>query len=330
MQPLLPAAATISSNMLTGIYVDDKAVLTVPGGSGSATRSKGGPCIGDDMADVNLKALSPGTNNGLFKVVLSDFTSTNYNGGNEICFSGIQTITYNVDAPPPPAVTDTNIDEQVCAMRHDECGSPQVVCWYVSAGCQDCSQMGSPQVSFGLANFNVKVEDTPIWHETAVGEPLALKMRFSNYGDPGASQTFGPKWSCNWNSSVTVLHSLTNRMVFPSGSIVLFTQTVANTYVPPAALEGTLVKTNGLFRYTQLDGWSWEYAQSAANTNLYLLSAVRDAWSNTVSVTYASGDRLMRVQQTTPATGRYLEFAYGGTNSQVLAVTTESAAPASA
>ena len=330
MQPLLPAAATISSNMLTGIYVDDKAVLTVPGGSGSATRSKGGPCIGDDMADVNLKALSPGTNNGLFKVVLSDFTSTNYNGGNEICFSGIQTITYNVDAPLPPAVTDTNIDEQVCAMRHDECGSPQVVCWYITAGCQDCSQMGSPQVSFGLANFNVKVEDTPIWHETAVGEPLALKMRFSNYGDPGASQTFGPKWSCNWNSSVTVLHSLTNRMVFPSGSIVLFTQTVANTYVPPAALEGTLVKTNGLFRYTQLDGWSWEYAQSAANTNLYLLSAVRDAWSNTVSVTYTSGDRLLRVQQTMPATGRYLEFAYGGTNSQVLAVTTESAAPASA
>ena len=324
-KPLLPSGATITSNVLTGVQWDDMATLS--GGGGSLTL---GGCNGSgSQSFINLKS-SPAIarSDGSFDIDLFDKTDINTND-NQILFRGTQTVTYNVAAPLPPAISDTNADEQVCAMRYADDGceeKQQVICWYVSAGCQECSRQGSPQASFGLANFNVKVEDTPIWHATAVGEPLALKMRFSNYGTPATNQTFGPKWSCNWNSSVTVLHAKTNRMVFPSGSIVLFTQTVANTYVPPAALEGTLVKTNNIFRYTQLDGWSWEYSQSGASTNLYLLSAVRDVWSNTVSVTYTNGDRIFRVQQTVPDTGRYLEFAYNGTNSQALTVSTEPAA----
>lgn len=329
VRPLLPTT-NITANVLYVFSADDQAVISVSGGS-SATRSSGGPCIGADLADVDIKALMPTSKDGAFTVTLSDFTSTNVDNVNQIEFSGNQFVTYDVAAPLPPAISDTNADEQVCSMRYDECGRPlQTVCWYVSSGCSDCSRLGSPQVSFGLANFNVRVEDTPVWHETAVGEPLALDMRFSNYGEPATNQTFGPKWSCKWNSSVTVLNAKTNRMVFPSGSIVLFTQSVVNVYVPPTALEGTLVKTNGIYRYTQLDGWTWEYAQATASTNLYLLSAVRDAWSNTVSVSYTNGDRLFRVEQTVPATGRYLEFTYDGTNSRALTVSTEPSAPTNA
>lgn len=309
VRPLLPTT-NITANVLYVFGADDQAVISVPGGS-SATRSSGGPCIGANLADVDIKALMPTSKDGAFTITLSDFTSTNVDNVNQIEFSGNQVVTYDVAAPLPPAISETNVDEQVCAMRYDECGRPlQTVCWYVSSGCSDCSRLGSPQVSFGLANFNVKVEDTPIWHETAVGEPLALNMRFSNYKNIFPVETFGYRWSCNWNSSVTVLDSKTNRMVFPSGSISLFTQSVANVYLPPGAMEGTLVKTNGVFRYTQLDGWTWDYAQSALDTNLYLLSVVRDAWSNTVSVTYTNNDRLYRVQQTVPDTGRYLEFFY--------------------
>ena len=140
----------------------------------------------------------PTSKDGAFTVTLSDFTSTNVDNVNQIEFSGNQFVTYDVAAPLPPAISDTNADEQVCSMRYDECGRPlQTVCWYVSSGCSDCSRLGSPQVSFGLANFNVRVEDTPVWHETAVGEPLALDMRFSNYGEPATNQTFGPSGPAN-------------------------------------------------------------------------------------------------------------------------------------
>jgi len=331
VRPLLPTT-NITANILHVDTVDDKAVISVSGG-GSETRSSGSPSCGisADLTDVDIRALLPFSKDGAFTVTLSDVTTNNVNGVNQIEFSGDQVVTYTVDAPLPPAISDTNSEEKVCSMRYNTCTMQQeIVCWYKSEGCSGCSTLGSPQVSFGLANFNVRVKDTPIWHETAVGEPLSLDMRFSNYGDTAANQTFGPKWSCKWNSSVTVLHAQTNRMAFPSGSIVLFTQSVANVYVPPAAMEGSLVKTNGIFRYTQLDGWSWEYTQSAASTNLYLLSAVRDAWSNTVSVSYTNGDRLFRVEQIVPAMGRYLEFTYDGTNSRALSVSTEPSAPTNA
>ena len=325
-RPLLPTT-NITANILKIDSVDDYAVVSVSGG-GSALRSSEGPCITVNTADVDIKALLPSSKDGAFDITLSDFTSTNYNNVNQIEFSGTQMVTFDVANPLPLALSDTNADEQVCALRYNECTmQDEIVCWYESTGCSDCSSHGSPQVSFGLANFNVKVEDTPIWHETAVGEPLALNMRYSNFGDTSPGQTFGPKWSCNWNSRVTALNSATNRMVFPSGSIVMFTQSVANIYLPPAALEGALVKTNGIYRYTQPDGWSWEYAPSAADTNLYLMSAVRDAWSNTLSVAYTNGDRLYRVRQTAPDTGRYLEFRYSGTNGRATSVVLKSANP---
>lgn len=322
-RPLLPATAVIVSNMLQDIYVDDEAELSSRGGRPVTL----GGCSGSGIfSSIDLVSSGVAWSDGSFDIALYDNTTNNVNGVNEMRFKGNQVVTYNVDSPLPPATSDTNVYEQVCATRYNECTmQDEIVCWYVSAGCSDCSSHGSPQVSFGLANFNVKVEDTPVWHDTAVGEPLALNMRYSNFGDTSPGQTFGPKWSCNWNSRVTVLNSATNRMVFPSGSIVMFTQTVANVYLPPAALEGALVKTNGIYRYTQPDGWSWEYAPSAASTNLFLLSAVRDAWSNTVSVTYTNGDRLYRARQTAPDTGLYLEFRYSGTNGCATSVALKSA-----
>ena len=324
VRPLLPTT-NITANILKVDRADDYAVVSVSGG-GSAIRSSGSPCFNANTNDVDIKAMLPSSKDGAFDIVLSDFTSTNFNNVNQIEFSGTQIVTFDVAAPLPPAISDTNADEQVCATRYNECTmQDEIVCWYESAGCSGCSSRGSPQVSLGLANFNVKVEDTPVWHDTAVGEPLALNMRYSNYGDTSPGQTFGPKWSCNWNSRVTVLNAATNRMVFPSGSIVLFTQSTANVYLPPSALEGALVKTNGIYRYTQPDGWSWEYAPSVASTNIYLLSAVRDVWSNTVGVAYTNGDRLYRVRQTAPDTGLYLEFRYSGTNGCAVSVVLKSA-----
>ena len=319
-RPMLPANSTIISNVLRNVYVDDQADLS--GGTGTLTL--GGCNDSGWKSDVELKTSGIARSDGSFDVALCDNTTNNVDGSNEIKFSGDQAVTYGVASPLPPAVTDTNSEEQICQSSYDECTRRyEIVCWYRSAGCSDCGTYGSPRVSFGLANFNVRVEDTPIWEETSVGPALALAMRFSNYADASTNKTFGPKWSCNWESSVTVLNSKTNRMVFPSGSVVMFTQSVANVFLPPAALDGTLVKTNSIFRYAQPDGWSWDYAQSGSSTNLYLLSAVRDAWSNVVSVSYTNGDRLCRVQQTSPDTGRFLEFAYDGTNSRVLSVSTE-------
>jgi hypothetical protein len=209
-------------------------------------------------------------------------STTNGLSSNEVRLYGYNDITCIYVDPPPPEITDTNIIEETedpyvedpvtddpsddlpeddypgdVTPGDDDPGKDRPEGWDVSddggtvhenphrVGCWCCDSEGSPRVLFDIANFNVRVEDTPVWYKNKVGAPLTLKMRFSNYGDAATNRTFGAKWSCQWNSSVTVLGALTNRMVFPSGSIAMFTQSVTDVYVPPSALTGVLLKTNG-------------------------------------------------------------------------------------
>lgn len=316
--PGLPQGAILVSSKVTG-FVDDACHM-------GTKLINAETCRPESFTDVDIT-----TNinaDGSFEIKLYDWTDDGTNA-NQVLLEGYNTITYRIVDPLPPEITDTNLEEEVCITYYktDECGkvTEEKVCWYESAGCSSCDTKGSPQASFGVANFNVRLDDTPIWHETAVGFSLELQMRFSNFGEPVTNKTFGPKWSCNWNSSVTVINSGTNRLVFPSGSISLFTLSTNGVYLPPDSLDGTLTKTGSVYRYARPDGWTWDYSPSAGNTNVYLLSAVWDAWSNTVSVTYTN-DRLYRVTQTVPNTGRYLEFAYDGTNSRAVSVSTEPAA----
>ena len=312
--PGLPANAVLISSKVTG-FVDDAVQMGTKLINVQACRPE---VFTDVDITTNINA------DGSFEIKLYDWTDDGTNA-NQVLLQGYNTITYKVIDPPPPDTTDTNVEEEVCETIRDCAGNEiDKVCWNVSAGCSTCDSHGSPQSTFGIANFNVRLKDTPIWHETAVGQPLELELRFSNFGEPVTNKTFGPKWSCNWNSSVTEINAGTNRLVFPSGSIGLFALT-NGVYVPPTALEGTLTKTGGVYRYEKPDGWSWDYALSGTATNVYLLSAVRDAWSNTVSVSYTN-DRLYRLTQTVPNAGRYLEFAYSGTNSRAVSVSTEPAA----
>ena len=277
-------------------------------------------CRPESFTDVDVTTNI--NSDGSFDIKVYDWTDdgTNENG---YMFEGYNAITFRVTNSPPPEVNDTNLEEQVCESAYD-CSGNEIdkVCWNVSAGCSTCNSHGSPQSTFGIANFNVRIKDSPIWHQTAVGAPLDLRMRFSNFGEAETNRTFGPKWSCNWNSSVIEINPGTNRLVFPSGSITLMALSTNGAFLPPDALDGSLVKTGGVYRYEKPDGWSWEYSPASAATNLYLLSAVRDAWSNTLSVTYTN-DRLYRVTQSVPNSGRYLEFAYSGTNGRAISVSTE-------
>jgi RHS repeat-associated protein len=308
--PGLPPGAVILSSDVSGTVDDIGKLSSVTIGGCPGPRGFSVSMLGETRPD------------GSFDIELIDSTTSGITD-NSVSISGYNTVTYRVTDPLPPDITDTNVEDEVCEYTYDCDGNVKDrVCRTVPVGCSSCSSHGSPQPSFDPADFNVKISDVPVWHETAVGERLEIRMRFSNYGEAVTNRTFGPEWSCNWNSSVTEINAGTNRIVFPSGSIVLLTLSTNGAYLPPDALDGYLVKTGSLYRYERPDGRVWEYALSAGATNVYLLSVVRDVWSNTVSVTYTN-DRLRRVTQTSPNSGRYLEFTYSGTNSRALSVSTE-------
>lgn len=315
--PVLPEGAVVLTNRISG-SVDDEAHIT-GNGSGEAVV---GACNGPYAFSQDITSVAP---DGSCHIELHDRTDV-ATQDNVVAFSGYATITCLLTNTPTPDTGPTNLDGEICGWETNCEGEvQQIKCTYDKPDCSGCRKKGSPQTSFGVANFNVKVEDTPIWQETAVGAALEIDMRFANTGENNTNSTFGPKWSCNWNSSVSVVNPGTNRMLFPSGSIALFTLSTNATFLPSDALEGYLVLTNGVYQYRKPDGWTWEYSPSQGSTNVYLVSTVRDAWSNTVSVTYTN-DRLYRATQTSPNSGRYLEFSYSGTNSRAISVSTETGA----
>ena len=314
--PVVPPGAVIKSSELKG-DVDDALKIN---GDHLVNWDVCGPASFD--VDI-MDDIDPAT--GCFSIDVYDKTSSGITD-NEVLLNAYNTLTYEITDPPNAGGDEDDggnyPENEFC--RTGTCENAyQIVCWTDSAGCKGCRSHGSPQVSFGVANLDVRVNDIPVWHDTAVGPALELEMRFGNYASTN-NGVFGPKWSCNWESSVTVLDALTNRIVFPSGSRCnLVWDGANNRYAPPDALDGYLVAISNGYEYRRSDGGVLSYGTSGG-TNVYLLSGVRDAWSNAVAVTY-SGGRLAAVEQVSPATGRKLEFHYGGSGLATSVVTEASA-----
>ncbi|HMP74568.1 MAG TPA: hypothetical protein PKE55_15025, partial [Kiritimatiellia bacterium] len=261
---------------------------------------------------------------GSFTIKLYDSTTNGMNG-NEAIFRGFNTVTYTVTDPFLPPPDDETSEDEVCPDRNCDDADDVEECPYHPVGCSTCSSHGSPRPAFHSATFNLQINDTPIWHDSAVGPKLEVAMRFSNFAATNARTSFGAKWGSNWDSYLVVENAQTNRVRLPSGSVVGFTAQGASTWAPPASLSGTMVLTNGVYQYRKVNGDVLQYAESAGNPNLYLLSRMWDAWSNTVAVTYTA-DRIHRVTQVVPDSGNYLEFSYNGADTKATSVTTHAEA----
>lgn len=319
-QPTLPEGATIIANSISG-YVDDSGDF-----SGSSTITVGA-CNGLGFS-TNLMGVA--RSDGSFDITVYDHTdgSPEYN---QIKFEASNTITFTVTDPPstPYEYGDTNIEEALDYDPYNPCDRicpDDYVSMLVRQSCEPCSTRGSPQPSFNLGNFAIAISDVPVWSEVAVGPRLDLAMRFGNYAGTNGSRMFGPKWSCNWESEVRRTNGQMV-MLHPSGGIVAFTNAGA-VWLPPSALDGQITENAGTLQLVKQNGWCWNYLATVGDTNRFRLDRIWDAWSNTVALTY-SNDRIVRVWQSVPATGRELKFGYDASG-RVTSVSTESNAVRSA
>ena len=315
--PPIPSGATIVSSTLSG-YVDDGLQI-----SGVPPLNIGlSDCAPNGFTDEDIT--SRVGSDGSFSYGVSDKTD---DGGpvNVLYFEADNTVVYTVTDPDPQQSSPTNINSELCTYVTDCDGNVvQILCPERVVGCGTCGSEGSPRPLFNLATFGIKIQDTPVWENTAVGPELRVEMLFNNTGSTNPAGSFGPKWTCNWNSSVEELNAGTNRMLFPSGGLVTFVKDGNDVYQAPVSLEGELTFTNNQYVYKRPNGWTWEYTQSVNRTEFYLLQRIVDVWSNQVAVSY-SNDLIHRVTQIQPDTGNYLEFQYGATNRIETIVTSSNA-----
>ena len=327
--PVLPKGAVVTRSVLSG-YVDD---FVEVGGEGGV--SIGNDCGPSSFPGVDITSAVGA--DGSFSIDLYDRTGDGA-PANEVRFEAVNEITFEVSDPPGPPTDDETPDEDgyrgdPCAERtlDDECPCDEEdeECPEDKAGCESCSAEGSPQATVNLTDFNIRVTDVPVWEETAVGESLSLRMRFSNYGGSGASRLFGAKWLCQWEASVTELGGGTNRLAAPWGDVVFFRADGNGGWTGPGGLSGTLEAADGGYEYRTAADKVWRFERVAGRaTNEFVLRSVRDAWSNTVETVYEGGV-LARVEQTRPATGRHLAFTREAGSGRVTQVATETGQSAS-
>ena len=323
--PGLPVGATVNVSRVTG-YVDDRCEMA----GVSINPVDCGPGTFSATLTTNVDA-----HTGSFLIVLKDETSPINGQGepltsNEVRLYGQNTIQFTTaeDLPPgdpgsdPGDGGDGETDEPLCEGSECDCNRNKEIvnCPQDKVGCETCRPNGSPGVSVKLTEMDVRVEDVPVWAETAVGPKLELRLRFENSRTTNAAGAFGPGWRCNWESGVRELGDGANVLTYPLGARVRFSPSGADTWTATAALTGVLRKSGNAYFYERDDGWVWEYEPGTA-TNEWRLAAVRDAWSNEVSVFYDNAGKLWKAEQTVPATGRMLEFVWTG--GRVSAVQTE-------
>lgn len=331
--PGLPVKASNIVSTVSG-YVDDACRM------GTTLVGKG-TCEPYSFPEVTVEGADA---RGRFEIEIWDET----HGGlddNVISLNGTCTTTYDLDEgdevpfPPPGDDTESGGDGETEEAACDEEGAKgggdcrckegpesadgEAACALDASGCAGCGDYGSPKVSVRLAEMDVRVEDVPVWAETAVGPKLELRLRFENSRATNAAGAFGPGWRCNWESGVKELGDGADVLAYPLGAKVRFEPSGAGTWKAAAALTGVLRKTGNAYFYERDDGWTWEYEPSGG-AGEWRLAAVSDAWGNEVTVSYDNAGRLWKAVQTVPATGRMLEFVWTG--GRVSSVRTEEGA----
>jgi RHS repeat-associated protein len=140
------------------------------------------------------------------------------------------------------------------------------------------------------------------------GPSLRFTRSYSAQGTNDYTGGIGPlgaKWSHNWQASLAEFDSTHAHIRLPGGASQVWTK-ISGAFVPPAGVEGTLVK-NGDNTWTLTSRHKLVYTFNSAGR----LTSVKDRNLNTVSLSYDGSNRLSTI--TAPGS-RTLTLTYNGDN----------------
>lgn len=196
--------------------------------------------------------------------------------------------------------------------------------WYRKPdGCNGCSSMGLPGFAVHPGSLNLALGDVELRHD-APGPDVSFSRSYN--GIAGGNGMFGPGWSHSYESWIesyvagAKLHDGDGRVTiftlpdealppdFSGGSGVfwweggagfgytnsfVYSTNWSGVYINPASSRErlTLTCTNGVWQYSLRDpdtGWTREYTSTQQLATIFPLTAVRDDYSNRISILYVS------------------------------------------
>lgn len=142
------------------------------------------------------------------------------------------------------------------------------------------------------------------------GPGLGLTTMVSSDPADEASGRFGRNVVCEYDTELK-LAAADPAMRLPNGYWATPSK-IAGTddYKLPVHLDGSLAKTNGLYRFVQQDGTVYQYIpENGTSTTHYVLDRMWDARSNTIEVV-RSNSVVAMIRQVGVTNARYIAFAY--------------------
>ena len=194
-----------------------------------------------------------------------------------------------------------------------------------------------PQKCTGMATYtayaatvSLVMEDIPLGYTPPKGPAIALEMTYAQREDSQPANfpffNFGPKWNSNWLAWIQDIPGDPGNNVsraIPGGGTQYYSgyDSATGQFTPQTdngAVLQLVSETPVRYVLTKADGSQQIYAQSngaTSGTRYVLLSELRDASGNTVSLSY---DGELRLTEITDALGQKTAFTYGDPKNPLL------------
>ncbi|MEK6775683.1 MAG: cysteine peptidase family C39 domain-containing protein, partial [bacterium] len=159
---------------------------------------------------------------------------------------------------------------------------------------------GSPTFRVNMINFNLMVEDTPLYYTPGKGLPVEIILTF-NTGDAAPPSNFGNKWSFNYDTHYLLNPDNNIVIIRPDGRRDTYLRNADNTFTPPSGIFDTLTdNNNGEYTlYLKKEKLIYHY------NNTQNLAYIEDRWGNRLNFFYDPQDQL---DYMTDALGQTTDF----------------------
>lgn len=194
-------------------------------------------------------------------------------------------------------------------------GSPCLPCWLKQKFLNSLGVSGMAVASAFMLNATLKVQDTPVGYTPPIGPAIDILVNYNHQEGEQPSTfsftNFGPDWSVNFVSYLTLDGSKNATVHVPGGGYEIYNYTlpdnIQNPYVPDVLSQAVLNVVSPTEYERKLPDGSKEIFNQPDGSGRIFMTQLSDPQGNSAYIQYDSNFRLSTI---TDAIGQVTTFSY--------------------
>jgi RHS repeat-associated protein len=194
-------------------------------------------------------------------------------------------------------------------------GGPCLPCWLKQQFLNSIGLSGMAVASCFMLTASLKVQDTPVGYTPPLGPAINILVNYNHQeGEQPSTFTFtnfGPDWSVNFVSYLTLDGSKNATVRVPGGGYEIYNYTlpdnIQNPYVPDVLSQAVLTVVSPTEYHRQLPDGSVQIFNQPDGSGRIFMTQISDPQGNSAYIQYDSNLRLSTI---TDAIGQVTTFSY--------------------